>query len=81
LLELPSHNVSGYQRQNFSYIFNGVPSGWAVGNLQMFVEDIADGAQWMYLTSLGASGNSSSIYEGWGSLWSTFTEVMAGNDV
>lgn len=81
LLDLPSHNVNDYKRQNFSYIFSGVPSGWTVGSLQTFVQDIQDGAQWMYVTSLELAVNGSGIYEDWGTLWPKFTQVMSDNDV
>lgn len=78
LEQLPSQNINGYQRQNFSYIFNGAPPNWSTSDMQNFVNKVNGGAEWLFITDTDLNNNGSN-YQTWGSDWSTFAQVMASS--
>jgi hypothetical protein len=74
LAQLPSRDIYNYTRQNFSYIFTGVPSNWSSNDLQGFVNNVKSGAQWLFVTDSVASNNGS-LFEEWGN-WNEFVQVI-----
>lgn len=75
LSQLPSQSINNYQRKNFAYLVNSAPSSWGTNDLKTFIQQIQSGGQYIFVTDLSLS-QGHSIYDQFGSDWSTFTEAM-----
>jgi hypothetical protein len=76
LSQLPSKNINNYQRANFAYLINSIPSNWQTSDFSSFIKQLDGGAQYLFLTDLSISqGN---IYAQFGSDWENFIEAMGG---
>ena len=78
LNNLTSNPINNYQRQNFSYMFSGVPSNWTSSSLTNFVKSALVGAQWIYITDENYN-ETQNVYGTWGSNWAEFVKAMATN--
>lgn len=75
---LTSNPINNYQRQNFSYMFSGVPTNWTVSSLTSFVNSVLGGAQWIFVTDK-IFDQTQNVYGSWGSNWADFVKVMASS--
>ena len=75
LSNLPSQNINNYQRQNFAYMVNSVPSNWSSAQLKGFIDQIQGGAQYFFITDLSPSGGQN-VYGEFGTNWGEFVDVM-----
>jgi len=74
-LHLPD---TGVERQDLSYIINGVPSNWTYEQLDGFVGGMLHGAGWVFVTD-STLGSNATISQEWGSNWDSFAEIMWQN--
>ena len=78
ILQLLSMPDIGVERQNLSYIINGVPSNWTSGDLNDFVEGMLQGAGWVFMTDSSLGSNATTGQE-WGSNWDSFADILSQN--
>ena len=78
ILQLLSMPDIGVERQNLSYIINGVPSNWTYEQLDGFVGGMLHGAGWVFVTD-STLGSNATISQEWGSNWDSFAEIMWQN--
>jgi len=78
LLDFLSQQINGLQRQDLSYIINGVPSNWTYEQLDGFVGGMLHGAGWVFVTD-STLGSNATISQEWGSNWDSFAEIMWQN--
>lgn len=74
LSQLASKDINQYGRQNFAYMFNGIPSTWSQDQLKGFVDGTRDGAGYIFLTDVDL--NMADIYAQFGSDWKDFVDVV-----
>jgi Spherulation-specific family 4 len=79
LSQLPSQNIHNYQRQNYAYMVNAVPSNWTSDELRQFLIEVQVGAEYIYVTD-SILNDGSNIYGGFGRNWGEFVDVMGTLD-
>lgn len=75
LSQLPAQNINNYQRNNFAYLMNSIPSNWGVSDFTTFIKQSEGGAQYMFMTDLSIS-QGVNVYAQFGSDWGNFIDAM-----
>lgn len=75
LSELAIQSPNGYSRQNFAYMFNGVPSNWSDGDFRGFLNNVKGGAGMLFATDRSLRDREN-IYGGFGADWGQFIDSL-----
>ena len=76
LSKLTDQSPNGYSRQNFAYMFHGVPASWSDGDFRGFLNNVKGGARMVFASDRNLQDRES-IYEGFGADWGQFIDSLA----